>query len=410
MGMAAVLRNRKWVAHLALTGALLALAPRMVAQNANRFIGSITAIDGNNFTVKTTAGDVHQFQIPSSASIRRIEPGQTSLSNAVTIPLSDLAVGDRLLVLLSADSTGGTAQATEVVAIKHEDVVKRQEQQTQAWSEGIGGLVKSVDAASGTIVVAAGSGLSTKTVTVHTTPSTVLKRYAPASVSYAQATVAPISDIHPGDQLMARGTKNAEGTEISAEEVVSGSFRNVSGLIASIDAANQTVTVKDLQTKKPVEIHVTPEAQMRELPERMAQFIAMRLKGEAPGGMGGGRGQYGRPGGGAGGGPGGGGAGGGEMRPGAPGAAGMAGGGRGEMNPQQILSRAPEIKFSDLKKGEAVMLVATQGTTDVTAITLIAGVEPLLEAPASQDLLSSWSMNNGSGAADSAGGGGGDSQ
>ncbi|HEV2137101.1 MAG TPA: DUF5666 domain-containing protein [Terracidiphilus sp.] len=407
MAMAAVLRNRKWVAHLALVGALLALGPAMVAQNANRFIGSITAIDGNNFTVKTTSGDVHQFEIPSSASIRRIEPGQTSLSNAVTIPLSDLAVGDRLLVLLNANSTGGTAQATEVIAIKHEDVVKRQEQQTQAWSEGIGGLVKSVDAASGTIAVAAGSGLTTRTVTVHTTPSTVLKRYAPASVSYAQATVAPISDIHSGDELMARGTKNADGTEISAEEVVSGSFRNVSGLISSMDASNQTVTVKDLQTKKPVTIHITPEAQMRELPERMAQFIAMRLKGEAPGGMGGGRGQYGRPGGGGPGGPGGGGGG---MRPGGPGGPGMAGGGRGEMNPQQILSRAPEIKFSDLKKGEAVMLVATQGSADVTAITLIAGVEPLLEAPASQDLLSSWSMNNGSGAADSAGGGGGDSQ
>lgn len=86
---------------------------------------------------------------------------------------------------------------------------------------------------------------------------------------------------------------------------------------------------------------------------------------------------------------------------------GMGAGGRGEMNPQQVLDRAPTIKFSDLQKGEAVMLVATQGASDVTAITLIAGVEPLLEAPASRDLLSSWSMSNGSGAADSEGGGGG---
>jgi hypothetical protein len=405
MARRAVRGDRKWIAHLALIGALLAALPALVAQAPTRFIGSITAINGNNVTVKTASGDVHQFEIPSSAPIRRIEPGQTSLSNAVTIPLSDLAVGDRLLVLLGANSTGATPQATEIVAIKHEDVVKRQEQQAQAWSEGVGGLVKSVDPATGVIVVSAGAGLTPKTVTVHTTPSTLLKRYAPASVSYAQATPAPIADIHAGDQLMARGTKNADGTEINAEEVVSGSFRNVSGLISSVDPANQAISVKDLQTKKPVTIHITPEAQMRELPERMAQFIAMRLKGQAPGGMGGGRGQFARPqnGGGAGAGAGGGGAGQGGMHG---GGAGMAGGGRGEMNPQQVLSRAPEIKFSDLKKGEAVMLVATQGTTDVTAITLIAGVEPLLEAPASQDLLSSWSMNNGSGAAESAGGGG----
>lgn len=401
--------DRKWIAHLALMGALLAAVPAIVAQAPTRFIGTVTAIDGNNFTVKTTAGDEHQFEIPSSAPIKRIEPGQTSLANAVAIPLSDLAVGDRLLVLLSANSTGGTPQATEIVAIKHEDVEKRQQQQAQAWSEGVGGLVKSVDPASGTIVLAAGGGLTAKTVTVHASSSTVLKRYAPASVSYAQATPAPITEIHAGDQLMARGTKNADGTEITADEVVSGSFRNVSGLISSVDATSQTISVKDLQTKKPVTIHIPPEAQMRDLPERMAQFIAMRLKGQAPGGMGRGRGGAGGPGGpGIGSGPGGAAPGGGQgMGAGRPeSGGGMRQGGPGGMNPQQVLSRAPEIKFSDLKKGEAVMLVATQGTTDVTAITLIAGVEPLLEAPASQDLLSSWSMNSGSGAAESAGGGG----
>lgn len=390
---------RGWIAHLALVGVLLAAVPALFAQAPTRFLGSITAIDGNNVTVKTQAGEVHQFQIPSSASIRRIEPGQTSLANAATIPLSDLAVGDRLLVLIAANSSGATPQASEVVAIKHEDVVKRQQQQTQAWSEGVGGLVKSVDPSTGDIVLAAGAGLSTKSITVHTTPSTILKRYAPASVSYLQATPAPIADIHPGDQLMARGTKNADGTEIAAQEVVSGSFRNISGLISSIDTAGQTITVKDLLTKKPVTIRITPEAQMRQLPERMAQFIAMRLKGQSPEGMAGGRGP--RPENGAGA-PGGNGGNGG-MRRGGPG---MAGG--GQISPQQVLSRAPEIKFSDLQKGEAVMLVATQGSSDVTAITLIAGVEPLLEAPASQDLLSSWSMSNGSGAAESAGGGGGD--
>ncbi len=63
---------------------------------------------------------------------------------------------------------------------------------------------------------------------------------------------------------------------------------------------------------------------------------------------------------------------------------------------QQVLSRAPTIQFADLKKGQAVMLVSTAGTTDVTAITLLTGVEPLLEAPeASQNLLSNWSMGSG---------------
>jgi hypothetical protein len=63
---------------------------------------------------------------------------------------------------------------------------------------------------------------------------------------------------------------------------------------------------------------------------------------------------------------------------------------------QQVLNRALAISFGDLKKGEAVMLVSTAGATDLTAITLLTGVEPLLQAPeASQNLLSNWSMGSG---------------
>ncbi len=376
----------------AMAAVLILCAPALFAQTPTRFLGAISAISGNTVTVKTADGAVHTFEVPSTASIRQIEPGQTSLSNAVTIPLNSLAVGDRLLVLLSSNASGGTPQAAEIIAIKHEALVQKQEAEAAAWANGVGGLVKSVDPATGTIVVTAGSGLTTKTVTLHTTSATVLKRYAPASVSYADAKPAPLADIHEGDQLMARGTKNADGTEMTAQEVVSGSFRNISGLIGSIDAANSTIEVKDLRTKKNVTIHITPTAQMRELPERMAQFLAMRLKGEAPEGFPGrgeGRGEATR------------GRNGGEMRGGPGGAPGE--GGRLEMNPQQILSRAPAITFNDLKKDDAVMLVATPGTSEVTAITLVAGVEPLLRAPASQDLLSSWSMNSGSAAADAAG-------
>ena len=60
---------------------------------------------------------------------------------------------------------------------------------------------------------------------------------------------------------------------------------------------------------------------------------------------------------------------------------------------------APAIKLADLQKGEAVMVVATDGSTDVNAITLLAGVEPLLEAPAATNLLSNWSMGGGGEAA-----------
>ncbi|MGB6746108.1 MAG: DUF5666 domain-containing protein [Terracidiphilus sp.] len=355
--------------------ALLLAAPFVHAQAASRLLGTITTIGGDILTVKPAQGDAQQVEVPTTAQLKRIEPGQTNLSAAVAMQFSELAVGDRVLVNLDPNATGSTPQALRVIAIKAEDVAKKQQDETEAWQHGVGGLVKSVDTAGGVIAVTTGAGATLKTITVRTTPTTVLERYAPASVSFTDATPAPITAIQPGDQLRARGTRNADGTEIAADAVVSGGFRNISGTIVSIDTAGSSLVVKDLVSKKPVTVHITPQVQMRRLPDRMAQMIAARLKGMAAGTNGGraqgdsaanaGQGQ-------------------------GPGAGAQRGGG----DMQQVLSRAPAIQLSDLQKGEAVMLVSTQGASEVTAITLLAGVEPLLEAPASQDLLSNWSMNS----------------
>lgn len=369
---------------------MLAVAPKLKAQAApaaSRFVGTITAINGDTLTVKTDAGDVRQVQVPTTAVLKQVEPGQKDLSAAQTIQLDALATGDRVLVRVDANATGGTFQAAQIVTIKQADVAKRQQQDREDWQRnGIGGLVKSVDPANGLIVVSTGAGATLKIVKVHVTGSTVLKRYAPASIRYDLALGAPITAIQPGDQLRARGEKNADGTEIEAKEVVSGSFRNISGMIASLDSGASTFVVKDLATKKQYTVKVTPDAQMHALPEMMARIVAARLKGTAPAGM---------PGGAPAGAPAGGATPGGQQRP----SGGGAWGGQGQRqggDMQQMLSRAPTIQFSDLKKGEAVMLVATADSSDVTAITLLTGVEPLLESPdASRDLLANWSMGSG---------------
>jgi hypothetical protein len=364
---------------------LMFVAPQARAQAAaTRFLGTVSAISGDTLTVKPAQGDARQVEVPSTAQLERIEPGQTNLNAAVAMQFSELAVGDRVLVNVDPNSTGATPQAVRVIAIKAEDVVKKQQDETQAWQRGVGGLVKSVDAAGGAIVLSSGAGAVARTLTIHVTQSTILKRYAPGSVNFAEAQVAPIAAIQVGDQLRARGQKNADGSEVTADEVVSGGFRNISGTILSIDASSSTIVVKDLATKKPVTVHMGAEVQMRKLSDRTAQFLAARLNGQAGGQAAGGHaGQAGD----ANTGQGGGGQGGSEQGNGG----GMQ---RGGGDPQQMLSRADVIHFSDLQKGEAVMLVSTQGASDVTAITVLAGVEPLLEAPASQDLLANWSMNS----------------
>ena len=360
-----------------LTMALLAAASLSTitaqAPAASRFLGTVTAIGGDTLTVKTDAGEVHQVQVPATAILKRIEPGQKDLSTAAAMQFSDLETGDRVLVRLDPDAPAGAIRASQIIAIKAADVALKQQKDREDWQKrGVGGLVKSVDSAAGVIVLTSGVGATAKSITVNTTKATMLKRYAPASVSFDQAQLAPIGAIHAGDQLRARGTKNADGTEIAAEEVVSGTFRNVSGMITSLDPATSTLVVKDLATKKQVTIHITPDTQMKRLPDRMATMLAARLKGGAGSGESA-RPQYVAQ------------RGNGQGSSAAPGAG----------DSQQMLSRLPAIQLADLKKGEAVMLVSTDGN-EVTAITLLAGVEPLLEAPAaSQNLLNNWSMGSG---------------
>ncbi|HUD15137.1 MAG TPA: hypothetical protein VMQ56_15905 [Terracidiphilus sp.] len=401
------LRSFAAKARLSLLAALLATATLMTAtswgQVPARFIGAITGISGTTLTVKTDAGQSYAVEVPTAAAIKRIAPGEKDLTKAVTMQFSELAVGDRTLVKLDPDAPAGTTQALQIIAVKQADVAQKQQQDREDWQKrGLGGLVKSVDAGAGVIVLTSGTGAAAKTITVHTTKATMLKRYAPASVSFDAALPAPIDAIHPSDQLRARGAKSADGTSIDAEEVVSGTFRNISGTITATDPAASTLVVKDLATKKQVTIHITPDAQMRRLPERMATMLAARLKGTSGGAALRSNGGAQQASGGAGstppaGGQGGGQAGGGQWA----GQGGGQGGGGGD--PQQMLNRAPAIQIADLKKGDAVMVVATDGASDVTAITLVAGVEPLLEAPAaSQSLLNNWSMGGGAGAADAA--------
>jgi hypothetical protein len=237
---------------------------------------------------------------------------------------------------------------------------------------------------------------------VHVSKDTVLRRYDPGSVKFDDATPAPIDEIKVGDQLRARGARTPDGGQVTADEVVSGSFRNISGTIGSIDASVGTITVSDLLTKKPVQVKVNDASQLRKLPPAMAQRIAARLKGAPaegqPTGSGGGASQGAasasnaapageRPAGG--------------QRPGGPGGGGASGGGQGSGGPggspdlQQAIGRMPAAKLADLQKGDAVMIVATQGSQDgsVVAITLLAGVEPILQASGGQSILTPWSLS-----------------
>jgi hypothetical protein len=330
----------------------------------------------------------------------RVEPGEKDLKNAAPIQLQDLLPGDRILVRGQLGDDGKTVLATSVIAMKKADIAQKQAHEREEWQRnGIGGLVSGVDAASGTIEISLPALGEKKEVAVHVAKDTVLRRYAPDSVKFDDAKPAPIEQIKTGDQLRARGTRSGDGSELTAVEVVSGTFRNIAGTISSIDAAASSITLQDLATKKNVTVKITGDSLVRKLPLPMAQGIAARLKGAAAGaGVSGGApgsangaastnptaatgsGQGGAPSGG----------------PGA-GAAARAGGGAGRGDFQQALSRMPAATLAEFQKGDAVMIVATEGGPNgvPSVITLLGGVEPILTASPSSSassILSPWSL------------------
>ena len=353
-------------------------------------VGEIKTISGSTLTLTTDDGKSESISLLENVRVVRISPGATDLKNATAITTQDLQVGDRLLVQGKASEDGKSMTALRVVVMKQSDVSAKQQQEREDWQKrGIGGLVNAADPAAGTVTISVTTFSGSKKVLIQTSKKTAIRRYAPNSVKFDDAKSSKLSDIHPGDQLRARGNKNADGTEFAAEEIVSGSFRNIAGTVTATNAADNSITVMDLLSKKAVVVKVIPDSQLRKLPQMMAQRIAMRLKGQTPEGQ---PPAAGAPGAGA------------ATRPeGGPaaGAQGGAGGGsgRGGGDLQQMLSRLPAVTVSDFQKGDAVILVSTQGTdSEVTAITLVGGVEPILTAaPAGGQamILSPWSLSGG---------------
>ena len=359
-----------------------------------KVVGAIQSITGNTITLKKDDGAESIVSVQEGTRLARVAPGQKDLKNAAAIQLRDLQIGDRVLVRGKASPDDKLIMATIVLAMKKEDVEAKQQSDRQDWQRrGVGGVVTSVDAAAGGVAISTASFREKKTITIRTTSKTIVRRYAPDSVKFDDAKIGTLAEIKPGDQLRARGTRSPDGIELSADEIVSGSFRNIAGTVSSTDPAANTVTVIDIITKKPVVVKLTGESQVRKLPPEMAQRIAVRLKG-----MNGANG---------------------EQRPdaasntprpqvarqnyGEHGGA-MGAGFRAGSQPdfQQLLNRLPPAGVADFQKGDAVMIVSTEGigSGEVTAITLLGGVEPILASSpnGSEPMrLSPWTLGSGGG-------------
>jgi hypothetical protein len=348
-----------------------ATAPAAAPAAASK-LGTVKTVAGSTLTMSTDAGQMYTVTVATGAKILKLPVGSTDLKTAQPAELTDIAVGDRALVTGKAGDTPDAFTAARVILMKSADIAQMQAAEQADWkARGAGGIVSSVDPASGTITLTVGA----KKLVITTSSKTEFKRLASDSVKYQDAKAGTLAQIQPKDQVQARGTKSADGMSMQAEEVVSGSFENLSGQLISVDASAKTITLKDLATKKMVTVAITANSDLRNMPAMAAQRFA------SGGGQSGGR------------------RGGGAAAGGAA-AGGDAGGARRSTGADlsQMMPRFPTIALADLKKGDAVMIVASNPAAGaVTAVTVLTGVDSILDANPNGGMDLSMSFGGGGG-------------
>ena len=357
---------------------LAALCPGAFAQPqtapASVVAGTVTAVDAanNQVTLKTDKGEVAAIVTTPKTLVLHMPPGESDPKKGNKVLLSSLEPGDRVVAFVRQTTPGQPMQASSLIVRTKADLAELQQKDQDEWKKrGTTGTVTATDATAKTVTIKAGQ----RTITVQPSDKTVYHRYSLDSARFSDAKASSFDEIHTGDQMRVLGEKNEDGSVIKAEKIVSGSFRQIAATITSIDASTGELKVKDLATKKPLIIRVSADSTMKKLPDQAARMLARRygqgagagdsqVDGQAAGGGTGGRGCGGR------------------------------GGDVGQM-----LDSLPAMPLAELKAGDAIMVSTTQGTDPgrVTAIMLLAGVEPLLTASpnAVRDIMSGWNLGGG---------------
>ena len=361
--------------------AVFAVAGMAQGVKPSALTGDVVSVSDSKIVLKTKDGDL-DINLSGTTEYKRVPPENPTLKSAVPAALTDIGVGDKLLVtgILSEDKKSLPAKA--VYLMTKSDIARKQAKDTERWAiRGISGRVASVNMASNEVTIEVRGLMNTTNVTVSAKPDAEFKRYAPNSVKYDEALESSIAEIKPGDMFRAVGDRGADGATFAAEEIVTGAFQTIAGEVKSVDPAKNEVVIADARTKKDVTVSLGSFSVLKKFPEEMAQRMTQMGGGAGPGGQGGIRPAGGQPA---------------EARPaGQPGEARPGGGqgGRMGMGPggarggiDDMFERLPAISVADLKPGEVIAVSSSKNgsETHVTAIKILAGVGPFIAAAQAQ--------------------------
>jgi len=74
----------------------------------------------------------------------------------------------------------------------------------------------------------------TKRVMITPAPNAVIRRYTADSIKFQDAKPSTLAEIKTGDQVRARGDKSEDGGKMTADEIVSGTFKELASASLSL--------------------------------------------------------------------------------------------------------------------------------------------------------------------------------
>ena len=316
------------------------------AITTTRVFGKITEINApaGVMTIKTEAGSVVSVKLNEKTTYERMPVGETDRSKAVTIGLTEIAVGDGVYMKGYVAEDRKSVPTQKVTIVSQSEIAKKQDKERAEWrARGLSGVIAALNPQTKEITLTTRTAAGSTPIIIPVTDKVKLRRYAPDSIKFSEAKKSSWDELKVGDQLRAKGDRSADGTRFTAEEIVTGSFRTLGGAITSVDAASSEIKISNIQDQQPLTVVVRKDSTLKRIPPEFMQMMAA-----------------GRPGGAA---------------AGAQGGAGAGGG----FDIQRMIDNLPATTLAELKPGEMILLLSTAGAdpTRVTAITLVSGVEPI---------------------------------
>jgi hypothetical protein len=314
-------------------------------------IGQVASIDrsGGKIVIQTESKTSVTISFNDKTVYRRVLPGQTSLENAEQIAVSDLSVGDRILI--PGGAAGEQTPVRQIIVMARATLdARRDEDAEKRKARTINGRIAAINPENKEITIQTRRSGKIETITIVPAENIKFMRYAADSLKVNNALAGSFADMRVGDFVRIVGDRSADGLRVKAEEVVSGAFARMVGTISQINANRSEVVVKNAQTGQLMTVAFGKNTTVRRIPSDVATILKTRFERDQRSSN--------------------------QRSP-----------DTADRQPQQtnqsqrqLFENLPVIAAADLKKGEAVIIIAsTSGNSQVTAVSVTAGESELLE-------------------------------